>query len=455
MIKLPKLRQIIPARDASIGIRQYTFALITGGFLVLFGIVATPFASLQMFPIPGYMTAFGSSMLVINILLASLLFSRGVTERNSNIIRLGAAYFFVAAIFVPLTASFPGGLLPGSIIGTTTTPVWLWAYWHAGFALGIIRYALGARKPHSRVTPVGITVVAVVAIVIFLALSATVWLPHMPHVFVDQATFFKGNDLVIPYGIIAIDVVALYLVLSLPTNSPEQLWLTIAMIAAIVDVWLTTQGVHRFSLGWYAAKVGSLFTSLAVLLSLFHSVTTLYRSVSERANRDGLTGLYNRRHFDEAIDTEWRRARRDGRPLSFLMIDVDEFKLFNDSYGHLAGDDCLRKIGAVLSCRVHRPADLIARYGGEEFCVLLPNTDTRGAFDLAQAIGKAVRQEQIPHLGCKNGFVTVSIGVATRYPDVTSPYEQLIGAADKALYLAKRNGRDRVEINQQNLNLVA
>jgi len=445
----------IPFRDASIGIRQYLFALITGGVLVLAGIVATPFASVQLFPVPGYMTAFGSSMLVINILLASLLFSRGVTERNSNIIRLGAAYFFVAAIFVPLIASFPGALLPGSIIGTTTTPVWLWSYWHAGFGLGIIRYALGARNPHSRVTPVGITILAVIAIVIFLALTATLWLSYMPDVFADHVTFFVGSALLIPYGIMAIDLGALYLVSSLPSRSPEQLWLAVAMIAAIVDVWLTTQGVHRFSLGWYAAKIGSLFTSLAVLLSLFHSVTTLYRSISERANRDGLTGLHNRRHFDEAIDTEWRRARRNGRPVSCLMIDVDEFKLFNDTYGHLAGDDCLRKIGALLSRATRRPGDLTARYGGEEFCVLLPATHAHGATEIAHAISHAVRLERIPHSACQSGIVTVSIGVATRHPNVNLPHEKLIDEADKALYRAKKNGRDRVEVAQPDINLVA
>lgn len=447
--------KFLPARDVSIGIRQYVFALVMGVLLVLIGIVATPFASLELFPIPGYMTAFGSSMLVINVLLAALLFSRGVTERNSHIIRLGAAYCFVAVIFVPLTASFPGGLIQGSIIGSTTTPVWLWSYWHAGFGLAIVRYAFGLRHPHSRVNSVGTTVLVVVALVVLLTLTATIWLPYMPNVFADKATFFTGHDLIIPYGIMAIDLLALYLISSLQTRSPEQLWLTVAMIAAVIDVWLTTKGVHRFALGWYAAKVGSLFTSLAVLLSLFHGITSLYRSVSERANRDGLTGLYNRRHLDEAVDTEWRRARRDGRPVSFLMVDVDEFKLFNDTYGHLAGDDCLRRIGAVLSTCIHRPADLVARYGGEEFCVVLPTTQLRGAIEIADAIGKAVRHEKIVHGGSKKGIVTVSIGVATRYPDTTSSSDELIHDADKALYKAKRNGRDRIEVMQPEMNLVA
>jgi len=108
-----------------------------------------------------------------------------------------------------------------------------------------------------------------------------------------------------------------------------------------------------------------------------------------------------------------------------------------------------------LSTCIHRPADLVARYGGEEFCVLLPATEIRGAIDLALTVGKAVRHEKIQHGGSKNGIVTVSIGVATRYADITSSSDELIHEADKALYKAKKNGRDRVEVMQVEMNLVA
>jgi diguanylate cyclase (GGDEF)-like protein len=181
----------------------------------------------------------------------------------------------------------------------------------------------------------------------------------------------------------------------------------------------------------------------------------LYRIAKEQADRDGLTGLYNRRHFDQMIDREWKRARREGTALSFLMIDVDEFKHFNDTYGHLEGDDCLRRIATALAHAVQRPGDLVARYGGEEFGVLLPLTDARGAADLAHHIRRAIRHEQIPHTGCATGLVTVSTGVATLYPDLLSHYEQLVRDADTALYRAKQSGRDRVEINKVEISLVA
>jgi diguanylate cyclase (GGDEF)-like protein len=276
---------------------------------------------------------------------------------------------------------------------------------------------------------------------------------YLPNFLAAGNDFFKDYGLLIPYSIVGIDVLALFLVASIKPRTPEQLWLTVAMLAAVVDVWLTTQGLHRFSLGWYVAKVGSLFTSLAVLISLFHGITTLYRSASDRANRDGLTGLNNRRRLNETLNIEWKRARRQAGVLSFLMIDVDAFKQYNDTYGHLRGDECLRRIASVLLSSVNRPGDMVARYGGEEFCALLPATDAQGAVFIAHQIGAAIRADRIAHAGSANGIVTVSIGVATCRPNVGTRFEDLIDAADQALYRAKDAGRNRVEVNELEFKL--
>lgn len=164
------------------------------------------------------------------------------------------------------------------------------------------------------------------------------------------------------------------------------------------------------------------------------------------ANLDGLTGVANRRVFTEKLQQEWRRAIRNGQKLSLLMLDVDFFKAFNDSRGHLAGDDCLKLVGMVLSSVVLRPADLVARYGGEEFVVLLPQTDEQGARTLAERICEAVSQQAVPHPASKIAdHVTVSVGATTHRPQGTDAWEQLVEAADRALYRAKKNGRNRVE----------
>ena len=162
---------------------------------------------------------------------------------------------------------------------------------------------------------------------------------------------------------------------------------------------------------------------------------------------DGLTGIANRRHFDVAMDREHRRARRHGTPLSLLMIDIDHFKAYNDHYGHQKGDGCLIQVSAALSAMLKRSADLMARYGGEEFAMILPDTDTAQAAQMAETIRARAQELAIPHAhGGAAGVVTVSIGVATRHAEAPLAIEALIGAADRALYQAKRRGRNRVEV---------
>lgn len=165
-------------------------------------------------------------------------------------------------------------------------------------------------------------------------------------------------------------------------------------------------------------------------------------ALEELATVDSLTGLANRRRFDVFIQHEWQRAQRSRQPLSLLLVDADRFKLFNDRYGHLAGDETLRRIADVLRQATHRASDLAARYGGEEFAVVLANTDLAGAMTVAEGIRERVHTLGIPHADAPEGVVTVSAGVATRSAEQS--VMQLIGAADRALYEAKRAGRNRV-----------
>ena len=159
---------------------------------------------------------------------------------------------------------------------------------------------------------------------------------------------------------------------------------------------------------------------------------------------DGLTGIANRRRFDEALQAEWQRGRRNGSPLALLLCDVDHFKLYNDGLGHPAGDLCLKKTAAVLTGQLKRPADLAARYGGEEFALLLPDTDLAGALRVAEACRAGLAQLALPHPGAQSGVVTMSLGVACMLPGGDAPADVLVARADAALYAAKRGGRDRV-----------
>ncbi len=171
------------------------------------------------------------------------------------------------------------------------------------------------------------------------------------------------------------------------------------------------------------------------------------RQLRVLVREDALTGLANRRCFDETLDEEYRRLLRPESPLAVIMLDVDCFKLFNDTYGHPAGDVCLQAIAAAIRGAMRRPADLTARYGGEEFAILLPDTDTTGATESADRIQAAVQAAALPHTGSASGIVTVSMGVAVVLPqDGDGGPAALVQHADTALYYAKRDGRNAISL---------
>ena len=191
-----------------------------------------------------------------------------------------------------------------------------------------------------------------------------------------------------------------------------------------------------------------LMQAQAALLASQEELREVNAMLNELSVRDGLTGLYNRRHFDAALDTELRRAARNLRPISLLMIDVDCFKALNDGYGHQRGDDCLREVARVLAEHPRRGYDVVARYGGEEFVLLLPEADSYAARAAAESIRHAVHALKIENHGSTAGnVVTVSIGVCCDHPHVYDESGRFVQAADEALYAAKRLGRDRVEVS--------
>jgi diguanylate cyclase (GGDEF)-like protein len=170
---------------------------------------------------------------------------------------------------------------------------------------------------------------------------------------------------------------------------------------------------------------------------------------------DGLTGIANRRSFDDELVRAWRRGQRESSPVALVLVDIDHFKSFNDHYGHLAGDDCLRRVAQVLARSIKRPFDLVARYGGEEFAVLLPDTAAVGAGQVAEEMRQVVERLNTanPHANAVRR-VTISAGVAAAVPLTDSQPAGLIAAADGCLYRAKREGRNRVVSTAEELSYV-
>ncbi len=197
------------------------------------------------------------------------------------------------------------------------------------------------------------------------------------------------------------------------------------------------------------AKSIAIELSTAISHSSQHQeLITTNQELQKLALSDGLTSLANRRRFDKYVTDEWQRLAREQQPLSLILCDIDHFKLYNDAFGHPAGDRCLIHIARALLQVPQRPADLVARYGGEEFAIVLPNTNTHGAWRVAQNIHESIRDLQIRHAAnSTEPYVTVTMGVSTIIPGHGDTIQMLLQASDIALYYAKQQGRNRTYVN--------
>jgi diguanylate cyclase (GGDEF)-like protein len=237
----------------------------------------------------------------------------------------------------------------------------------------------------------------------------------------------------------------------------SQAWTVQVGLLGTVGVVVVTAMVLATALGiaaLYKRRFRELEASQAGLLEAQEQLQEANAMLSELSYRDGLTGLFNRRHFDSVFDTEFRRAARARTALAVLMVDVDHFKAYNDTYGHQQGDDCLRDVARVLEDGPRRRHDCVARYGGEEFVVLLPGADAAAGMKIGESLREAVLALRMEHSGSETvGLVTVSIGVCSRSPKVGEAAETMLRDADTALYIAKGTGRNRVAIaGEVNIN---
>jgi diguanylate cyclase (GGDEF)-like protein len=270
------------------------------------------------------------------------------------------------------------------------------------------------------------------------------------------------NDIYIALVIIAVG----NLTLGLPTRLSLAASL-IAMLTFPVALLFIKSTPYLLEFVTYYVTVTLIFSGISVLaehqsyMSFLQSILIEHQNCEVQrlndelgtlARQDPLSGLANRRAFDENLAVEWNRAHRQHTDIALLMIDVDHFKLYNDTYGHPAGDSCLARVAAVLAGNMRRPGDMAARYGGEEFALLLPGTDGQGASEVAQRLLAQIDALALPHASSPTAaHVTISIGIAAGIPPSEKDATQLIDDADAALYQAKRSGRHRyssVQVSQ-------
>lgn len=437
--------------------RQIVFAGICATLVLLTLAIAAPRAGETLPVIAPFMPMCALTVFTTSGIAAFLLGSRFAVTQQPMLGALGGAYAFTALTVALQLLMFPGVFTRTGLFGAGPhSAAWMWVFWHAGFPLLVILAALVRDRflgkpfepPHSdlwRYALIGMPI-AVAAVLGLLAVQANLSAPFQ----MASGTDSLAGGRTLPV-ICLLNVVAMAVVLFKGRlRTVLDLWVAVAVLASFVDASLNLLSVVPFTLGWYVARVFSMLAPGVLVCVLVWEVTVLYRQLSEAhasllqsSTHDALTLVYNRNYFNDAFHNECDRAARNGQPLSLIMIDVDNFKQYNDAFGHLRGDACLNAIASALAGAVRRPNDFVARYGGEEFALVLPDTGSDEASAIAEQARLAVMQLSLT-VPTAAGQVTVSAGCATSQRNTPATPGALVQAADAALYDAKRAGRNRV-----------
>jgi diguanylate cyclase (GGDEF)-like protein len=436
---------------------RYRAAIGAAGVVVLavatLPVVATPLGA--SYPI--FSTAYGISIVMI-ILAAVLLWAQSRVTASVPLLVLAASYGATVLVMIPHLLLFRGLFpqLAAWLSADPQTSSWLWFEWHLAFSLCPIAYLIarqGARTvDRARFSRLQTRALVVMIVLPAVLVAPAVWIDGLP-VMVDQhgRTWIAIAASAIIVAIAIATIVALFV--RYRFRSILDVWLAIAALCMVTDVVLSLVGSSQFTVGWYVSRFYIVIASSTVLVALLGQTANVYAQLAKTADRlrdesltDPLTGLSNRRAFDVRIAQVLADGARMSRGAAMLMIDVDQFKLFNDAYGHLGGDECLRDLADTARGCVSRTRDMVARYGGEEFAVIMAETDLRGALIVAERIRSAIEGMGVPQSSeAAYPAITVSIGATAVETTEGLTVDAFIEQADKALYRAKELGRNRTQ----------
>lgn len=452
------------------GKRESRFAI---GTIVASGIIfalAAPFAKTELGQVPAFIPSYVSALIVCDAVTAALLFSQYRLTRSTELLVLASGYVFTAFATAAYGLVFPGLYpIPEFLMAGPQTTSAMYMFWHAGFPLIVIAYALlprgtseapaaqTGRRPLSTGIMILATIALVFGVVCAFTLFATLDRDYIPQFIAGNKTTVLGKMVLITDWLLSLT--ALTVLWRRRPHTVIDLWLMIVMCVWLFDIALSALlNAGRYDLGWYVGRIyGLVAASYLLVLLLIESGNNYARLVGmstklRRANdvlekismQDGLTAVANRRSFDAYLTKQIAIARRYKRPLSLLLFDIDSFKAYNDHFGHQAGDDCLKAVATAMQSCCRRTADMTARYGGEEFAIILPETDLAGALMVGETVRSAVEGLGIPHAPGVGPYVTISGGVSVLPWIPSYSVEQLIAEADRNLFVAKRSGRNRV-----------
>jgi diguanylate cyclase (GGDEF)-like protein len=418
------------------------------GVMAALALAPSAFADKPGHVFPAFLPVFGALWGMAELLTAYLLLSQFMVNGVRLFLGLGAAYAFTGLLTIPYLLSFPGALgnfTPFTRLDLSQTATALWGIWHLAFPLIIAAAVVNERWSSTRVVGGSnlrrecVRALTIIAAACLVTAVPAFWFGNLLPTLVKHGQLTRLFQMVVAPSVLCANAAAAVLVVRRTRPTGLHVWIAVALVMATIDAALNATTVGRYTPRWYDGKVLTLATATVVLVALLAEIAALYRRLGTLAMIDPLTGLHNRGTFDDRAAWMLRLLRRRGGEATMLMIDVDLFKGYNDSYGHAAGDACLRRVGQVLNETLRRGGDVVARYGGEEFVALLPETSRANAIAMAERARSGVQALAIPYDGgaSGSGVVTISVGVAHTYAITEGDPAELLASADRALYAAK------------------
>jgi len=435
----------VPEKEAS----SHRLLLIVAGAVVITTLALLPASGRELGTATSFLPAMLSVVVCFDLLSVYLLVGDFRDRGDRRLLMMAAAYTWSLAVMVGYGLAFPGAITANPPLALTPSMApYLYVAWHTGFPLLLgaawapwpARWGSRADTRGRRRTSVAVIAGAAVmgaSVVAVIVLNAY----RLP-VLIDGLDTLRMTKMAAPVSIPLVLASLVAAAFGTARRTGPERWSSIAILVCLCDLTLTFVSAHRYSFGWYCGRSLTLVSSAVVLLAMLATFRRIKAQAEHDAVVDPLTGLSNRRGAYAVLDDSFARARRTGRPLAVVSLDLDLFKHVNDRYGHDVGDDVLTETGRLLTGGCRR-SDFVARVGGEEFLIVVPDTDDVGARVVAEGARLLIRGMSVPGVA---HTITASFGISVLHDD-DAGIGALLRRVDRALYQAKHNGRDRVVVS--------